>query len=1370
MNSKKSSKKNLADSKGFGIERSGIGWVQVGKLSFAFPTKELADEWLQFAAKLGADFGTFACAGTMQEDSYNVTDSRFGYAEVDSPDAEKNYYYQKFNLVEVSGIQVITVKPHEMTLEQAEELLRFMFIESGEADQPDHIPLYAKRLLRCLNDADKKAYNRGYKLFNPSCCYWDQKEIVIPDGTTEIAPMEYENARKLESVIIPEGVVKIGDGAFYNCDNLETVQFPSTLKEIEGSAFRYCSNLKALNLPDGLEKLGVHAFEDKWYSNKKVLECSDLSELSSYSWKNLIVEHPELGDRCTCWGDFDSSEWEDILKVAPQYAGKCKIWNKFRGYQIVEVLTAQPRLIAKWKSLAKLDAGDWSSLLEDRPEFADRCKLWDKFSAGDWSHLLKKQPQFADRCNCWEKFEDDDWERIIEKGAKFKKLRKQFGPKQLSGYPVDYVRGAAKGLYCVIDVSGGKNAKKFPVTYLNEIPDGGWTEEYKTSKIALRLVAPTTFSMGSKSEDDNPVHQVKLTRPYYIGVFEITQKQWELVEGRNPSKYDDEDDSELRPVENVSYQRIRGDKNGLKWPASASVDKDSFLGILRMKSGIKNIDLPTEAEWARACVAGIEEIECSGESKREAAIRNFFGSDVEVENRGKPDAITGIAWTEDNSGEETHPVGGLASNGLGLYDVLGNVWEWCVDRYGIIGKSKVVDPVGYSVGSKFTSHGACCYNGVRSMNSANRSADSGLHTGSGLGLRLAITVEEASKELLNKASEIKKVRILGNWSKFTASQWCSILKAQPQFADKCDKWDRFDASGWSRLLVSQPKFADKCNIWKDFGACHWARLIAVRPEFAEKCDKFDIFDGQDWACVIAGQPQLASLYLERKKKGGVSGFLPWSRVLMKQPQLADSLGFDLKSNRAAWLQDFPGAGGSAYYQTVDMWLELLIAQPQFAVNCPCISSMSDIELGFLTGAHKRFANEFLKIKKPCAWAVALALSGCPELSKKIQLARLDDGVDDEQGERVFSLPGFDVCATSCPSAYLLRNQPSFFKQIDVSKFSCEDWLSVLQKQPQLADKCDWEKIEAEWDCESHSMYLDSDELRSIVRKNTDIDVTEQYDIDALVKSPMLLKEFDSGNWNDPSLVWCSVLAAHPEMAEKFERDTFNVRTTKNSDDGKVYINFCNWNDWGESKWSEYEKKLALHDSGIDEQFAARWGEAIDDDMNDGFNQVDFLVRACKRNADWAMLVSWEWPDVLREIPNLIEKPGIVDSVVKYCNDCDVEGDGFYEDDWGCELYTQDGEEDGTVNRWAYLLMQCPQLSDRCKTYEKFNGYSRCRLIEKNKMFAEKFSMEELGDPKSAFWSTCSHDDYSSAWDRLVVAYPEFSKYRIVKSDESDQKD
>ena len=84
--------------------------------------------------------------------------------------------------------------------------------------------------------------------------------------------------------------------------------------------------------------------------------------------------------------------------------------------------------------------------------------------------------------------------------------------------------------YCVIDLSAGANAATYPVSYLADVPDGGWTDEYKTTKLVLRVIEPGSFKMCGS-------YDVTLTRPYYMGVFEVTQKQYELVTGGNPSRY-----------------------------------------------------------------------------------------------------------------------------------------------------------------------------------------------------------------------------------------------------------------------------------------------------------------------------------------------------------------------------------------------------------------------------------------------------------------------------------------------------------------------------------------------------------------------------------------------------------------------------------------------------------------------------------------------------------------------------------------------------------------------------------------------------------------------------------------------------------------
>ena len=256
-------------------------------------------------------------------------------------------------------------------------------------------------------------------------------------------------------------------------------------------------------------------------------------------------------------------------------------------------------------------------------------------------------------------------------------------------------------LYCVVDLSAGPNAEKYPVSYLNAEPKDGWPDEYKKSKLVLRRIEPGSFKMGGK-------YDVALTKAFYIGVFEVTQRQYELVTGGNPS----ESNGDTRPVEKVSYDMIRGKDAGARWPASSAVDSSSFMGKLRTRTGIDGFDLPTEAQWEYACRAGTASMyNNGGDSKGDLMKLGRFA--LNQKRRGYREADVDVARHEpDGKGGclEGHTVAGsYLPSAWGLYDMHGNVWEWCLDWWSARLSSGGTNSVGWPSGTSRVARGGCWY-------------------------------------------------------------------------------------------------------------------------------------------------------------------------------------------------------------------------------------------------------------------------------------------------------------------------------------------------------------------------------------------------------------------------------------------------------------------------------------------------------------------------------------------------------------------------------------------------------------------------------------------------------------------------------------
>ena len=360
--------------------------------------------------------------------------------------------------------------------------------------------------------------------------------------------------------------------------------------------------------------------------------------------------------------------------------------------------------------------------------------------------------------------------------------------------------------YMVIDLSAGPDAKTYPVRWLADVPTKGWSDSYKTTKLVMRRIEPGKFMMGSPEDElghsENERMRIEsIRRPFYIGVFEVTRRQYQLVTGAGASV---DGAGGKRPATVISWETIRGNRFEHDWPTKKGVDESSFIGLLCRKTGLENIDIPTEAQWEYACRAGSD-----------TAFSD--GSELTTKFRSSELASLGryVHNPQDGDSSVAEMVGKFQPNAWGLYDMHGNVWEWCLDSWNAIGNGAARplgagEPVLSSVpnrvarGGSYASFANECRSASRTFRKSSGSYDD-------VGFRVCCEVEAAAspKKRNGVAEDVERREVTG----------CRLSVGRPKVVKKTASSQDTGSVSYrseSTRYVSVSKYSGKvgCNVSK----------------------------------------------------------------------------------------------------------------------------------------------------------------------------------------------------------------------------------------------------------------------------------------------------------------------------------------------------------------------------------------------------------------------------------------------------------------------------------------------------------------------------------------------------------------------------
>ncbi len=259
-------------------------------------------------------------------------------------------------------------------------------------------------------------------------------------------------------------------------------------------------------------------------------------------------------------------------------------------------------------------------------------------------------------------------------------------------------------LLLVVACGGCRQAALQPSNVMAMLPKDMTLDLGNGVTMKFVLIPAGKFMRGSpKTEasraDIETQHEVTISKPFFMGEMEVTQTQYEAVMGTNPSEFK----GEANPVERVTWN-----------------DAMEFCEKLSKRTH-KIIRLPTDAEWEYACRAGSNTQFCFGDAEED---------------------LGDYAWYHANSGHTTHPVGQKKPNAWGLYDMHGNVCEWCADWFDFYPKGAVTDPQGPASGKYRVVRGSSWFNYANSCRSASTNGCPPTQSFSGYGFRVVVSVPD----------------------------------------------------------------------------------------------------------------------------------------------------------------------------------------------------------------------------------------------------------------------------------------------------------------------------------------------------------------------------------------------------------------------------------------------------------------------------------------------------------------------------------------------------------------------------------------------------------------------------------------------------